>query len=322
MQPTTQTQAVAAPRKVAIAVGDRGIKLQTFDDLWSFAQIVVKSKLAPKGVDTIEAVCIALQSGLEIGFTPMQSLRAFAVINGRPTIYGDAGTAKVMESGLLIGREETWEGTPGTDDYTAICRLKRRGLDFWIVGTFSVADAKRARLWGKQGPWTEYTQRQQMWRARTYAYRDGFADVLCGLTFAEEAADLPREPEYEVRENPLAAAVTAALVAPVEVTPQAEAAPTEPWSEPAASPLAKEATAEAAPERRAEPDPNDGPIGAGQLKALNGLVAQGRVKLDELSACVAGYGKHTLRELTIKEAAEIQHAIGSGTLAARLAGAE
>jgi hypothetical protein len=53
----------------------------------------------------------------------------------------------------------------------------------------AVAEAKKAGLWGKGGPWTQYPRRMLQMRARGFALRDAFPDVLRGLVTAEEAAD-------------------------------------------------------------------------------------------------------------------------------------
>jgi hypothetical protein len=62
-----------------------------------------------------------------------------------------------------------------------------------VESRFSVEDAKRAGLWGKQGPWTAYPKRMLSMRARGFAIRDCFADVLKGLITAEEAQDYPSD---------------------------------------------------------------------------------------------------------------------------------
>jgi hypothetical protein len=61
--------------------------------------------------------------------------------------------------------------------------------------TFSVADAKRAKLWFKAGPWTTYPDRMLQMRARGFAIRDVFPDALRGVITAEEAVDIvePRD---------------------------------------------------------------------------------------------------------------------------------
>jgi hypothetical protein len=77
------------------------------------------------------------------------------------------------------------------DAMTAACAAKRRGYESATVVKFSVADAKRAGLWGKSGPWTQYPKRMLQLRARGFALRDAFPDVLKGLVTAEEAQDYP-----------------------------------------------------------------------------------------------------------------------------------
>lgn len=81
------------------------------------------------------------------------------------------------------------------DNLTAVCEAKRQGYPSPSVSRFSVADAKKAGLWGKSGPWTQYPQRMLTLRARGFALRNAFADALRGLITAEEARDYPTQPE-------------------------------------------------------------------------------------------------------------------------------
>ena len=57
------------------------------------------------------------------------------------------------------------------------------------VETFTVRDAKRAGLWGKAGPWTQYPRQMLFNRARAFAYRHAFPDALMGMRFREEEED-------------------------------------------------------------------------------------------------------------------------------------
>lgn len=50
-------------------------------------------------------------------------------------------------------------------------------------------DAAKAGLKGKQGPWTQYPKRMMQMRARSWALRDVFPDVLRGMPVAEEVMD-------------------------------------------------------------------------------------------------------------------------------------
>lgn len=74
----------------------------------------------------------------------------------------------------------------------AVCVAVRQGASA-VTARFSVADAKKAGLWGKQGPWQQYPARMLQLRARGFALRDAFPDVLRGIISAEEARDMPTE---------------------------------------------------------------------------------------------------------------------------------
>src|SRR3546814_4979258 len=68
-------------------------------------------------------------------------------------------------------------------------------------------DAKKAGRAGKQGPWSQYPQRMRQMRARAWAMRDGFADVLKGIGIAEEVRDFPVVEGGEVQAQPLTRAM-------------------------------------------------------------------------------------------------------------------
>lgn len=165
-----------------------GLALQSFDDAMRFGKMLADSDFAPKDFRGKAASCVlAVQHGAEIGFGPMQSIQCIAVINGRPSIWGDAALALVMASPVCEYVRETVTGEG--EQMVATCEAKRRGYPQATTTTFSVADAKRAGLWGKTGPWTQYPRRMLSLRARGFALRDAFPDVLKGLVTAEEAQD-------------------------------------------------------------------------------------------------------------------------------------
>jgi len=172
----------------------RGLALQTMGEAMAFATMVAKSDFAPKDFKGKPESCLlAIQHGSEVGLSPMQSLQSIAVINGRPTIWGDAALALVQSSPVCEYVREYLEGDG--DNLTAVCEAKRQGYPSPSVSRFSVADAKKAGLWGKSGPWTQYPQRMLTLRARGFALRNAFADALRGLITAEEARDYPTQPE-------------------------------------------------------------------------------------------------------------------------------
>lgn len=172
----------------------RGLALSTFEDAFRFAGLVAKSEFAPKDFrGKPESCMLAIQHGAELGLSPMQSLQSIAVVNGRPSVYGDTALAVCKGSPLCEYVRETIEGTG--EQMVAICEAKRRGDAEPVVRRFSMTNAKLAGLAGKSGPWTQYPERMLQMRARGFALRDAFPDVLRGLVTAEEAQDYPAEPE-------------------------------------------------------------------------------------------------------------------------------
>ncbi|MHB2165660.1 recombinase family protein [Alsobacter sp. R-9] len=163
----------------------RAIVPRTLDEALGFARAVVAARMAPAGLDTPEACMIAILHGLEVGLTPLSALQRIAVIGGRPTIWGDGAMALVRASGLAAAIDERVDGA-GPTDWVAVCTVRRRGEPLPVERRFSVDDARRARLWGKPGPWSDYPRRMLQMRARAFALRDVFADVLGGLYLREE----------------------------------------------------------------------------------------------------------------------------------------
>jgi hypothetical protein len=167
-----------------IVIQNGALTPRNFEGLYRLATIMSASGMMPKGMDRPESVFVAVQMGLEVGLSPMQAVQNIASINGRPTIWGDAMLGLVRSSGLLEAIKEEFSGEG--EHIEAVCHVWRKGEDEPTVGRFSLLDAKRAQLWGKAGPWTQYPLRMLQMRARAFALRDKFSDVLKGLHAREE----------------------------------------------------------------------------------------------------------------------------------------
>lgn len=156
----------------------------TFAELMQFADLISRSDLAPKDYRGKPGnIVVAIQMGADVGLSPMQALQNIAVIGGRATLWGDALLALVQASPEFEDIIETDDGE------TASCTVKRRGRSP-VTRTFSMTDARVAHLDKKAGPWQEYPKRMRQMRARGFACRDTFADVLRGLGSAEEMSDV------------------------------------------------------------------------------------------------------------------------------------
>lgn len=137
-----------------------------------------------------QAVFVAIAMGRDLGLSDMASLQNISVINGRPCVWGDAALAIARQHPQFAGIDETFEGD------TAICSVFRfereageRHVRRCTRRTFSAAEAKRAGLTAKKGPWQDYPRRMLQLRARGFALRDAFPDALKGLGLGEEVID-------------------------------------------------------------------------------------------------------------------------------------
>lgn len=164
-------------------VASQGPQLKTMADVWTIAQMYHNAGMVPTGVKNAAQLMIILTAGAELGFGPTWALRNVASFNGQAMVHSDGPISLVMRSGQLEWQKSGYEGKG--DSLTAWFEVKRKGVIEPVKRTFSADDAKTAGLWGKN-IWKSYPTRMLMMRARAYALRDLFADVLGGIGILEE----------------------------------------------------------------------------------------------------------------------------------------
>jgi hypothetical protein len=168
-----------------IAVKTTLLTPSNLKEAMEYAAIIANSAMVPKTYQGKAGdILVAVQMGAELGLKPIQALQNIAVINGKPSVYGDALLALVQAHSSFEDIKEWYDEKTNT----AFCTVKRKNQTEHTV-SFSVEDAKKAGLWGKTGPWTQYPKRMMQMRARGFALRDKFADALGGLITVEEAQD-------------------------------------------------------------------------------------------------------------------------------------
>ena len=159
-----------------------------------FSKFLASSTHIPKDFQgNPNNILVAIQWGYEIGLAPMQALQNIAVINGRPSLWGDSMIA-------VCKAHPDWRGISETyieEEDKAVCLVKRNvhGEIEETRSEFSYKDAQRANLTNKPGPWKNYPKRMLQLRARGFALRDAFPDAIKGLITAEEAIDYPEKKE-------------------------------------------------------------------------------------------------------------------------------
>lgn len=188
---TTQapTRAMIRSNVADIQLSVNGISMDSLAQAYAFVELAINAGMAPKGM-SVEQGVIAIVAGRSIGLNAFQSMQGIAPINGRPALWGDAMVAVVVGSGLLEDEEVKVRRDEKTGEATGVTvRVLRKGRKTWTEGRFSKNMATKAKLWGKAGPWSDYPERMLLARARAFAYRDAFADVLKGIGSAEEERD-------------------------------------------------------------------------------------------------------------------------------------
>lgn len=167
------------------------------------------------GAKSPEQALIVMMAGRDLGLSYSQALRAFHVIEGKPTLSADG-----MVATCLVRRDVCeWFRTIAVDDKAATVETKRVGQEAQRY-TFTMQDAQRAGVTNKP-TWGRYPSRMLLARARAALARDVYPDLLLGLYDPDEletpppapaAAPAPRAQEMagEVISAPATAAAPAA----------------------------------------------------------------------------------------------------------------
>jgi len=160
-------------------------QISAIEEALKLAQFVTKGDIFPQWKGRTHDAAVAILFGQSLGLSWGNSLLNIAVINGRPTVYGDALLG-------LCKKSPVWEDIDEKVDentMVATCKVKRKGQT-QQVRTYSIKDAERAGLLKKDN-WIKNTPRMLQMRARAFALRDVFPDILQGLGCAEEVQDYP-----------------------------------------------------------------------------------------------------------------------------------
>lgn len=143
------------------------------------------------GAENESQALMILLAGRDLGLSYPQSLRAFHVVSGKPTLSADGMVA------VCLGRREVCEyfRLSAADEKSATAVTKRVG-DVERSYTFTIEDAQRAGLTtGKNGhTWKAHPRRMLSARAKAFLARDVFPDLLMGLYDPDEMAETRPEP--------------------------------------------------------------------------------------------------------------------------------
>lgn len=164
----------------------------------TLAKAAVASRLY--AVQSPEAALMILLTGRDLGLTASQSLRAVYVVSGKPVVSADAMVAAVRRSGWC----DSWRVIETSVERCTI-ETKRRGEEHAERETFSLEDAKRARLDTKD-VWKMYPRDMLRHRCAAGLARRVYPDVILGCYVPGELDDARPD---SVRESDAARTVEA-----------------------------------------------------------------------------------------------------------------
>ena len=136
----------------------------------------------------------ALMLGDELGLKPMQALRSIFVVNGKPALYGDAQLGLAMNTGELEDIKEFFD-----NENNAHCIVKRRGYS--AVERIYTQEDKKHNANNGNAVWKAHERRMMQMRARAFALRDSFADILSGIYHDTEIDEIRQEKDITPHEN-------------------------------------------------------------------------------------------------------------------------
>jgi len=167
---------------------------ETFEQMMRVAQLIHKLNFN-KSLDSVERAFGAIQLSIEFGMPIMQFIQNVTCIMGKFALGTDLMLALVQKSKQLESIVESVSVIDGV--LTAVCTVKRKG-QLPSTRYFSIEDAKNAKLWNKPIGWQGYPQRMLQIRARGFALRDNFSDILLGLQHSVEELTEPNNEELKL----------------------------------------------------------------------------------------------------------------------------
>ena len=200
---TAAIEGEAAPRTLPsvappLAGGRRIVPIipQSLAEVRQLAETISRSGAAPKsyrsdngaGPVNIDMVSAAILVGLEVGLAPMAALTGIVMLDDGPVIWGDARDGLVAASGLLVDMKEEMTVDDSGLFLSATCTVWRKDRQTPITQTVTRSQAELAG-WLQNEVWQTNPNRMAQMRAKGWANRDAFPDVLKGLKVYDEEND-------------------------------------------------------------------------------------------------------------------------------------
>lgn len=245
------TQPTPAPARQDLAVW-----VEQAREVANIADMLCRTSFVPKAFQGKPAECAAaILAGQEMDMSPMASLRAIDVIEGKPGLTALGLRALVQSKGHEIWVHESTATR-------AIVKGRRKGSDKIETSTWTIDRAKQLGLTGKKN-WKEQPTNMLLARGTAECARLIAADALLGMPYSTEeladGADAPA-PVSGPPVEPKTTRRTARRAQPAPPVADREPDLTEPGADPQWSEPVAEVEPDADPEQPAEPGITDAQI--------------------------------------------------------------
>lgn len=164
-------------------------KITSVEEAKAWGQMAKDAAVIPMTMTPIQAAAI-VQTGKELGLHPFQSLRSISFIKGKLCMSVQLQLALAKSKGV-----QTHKGWLKETDGSCTVTLTR-GVEE-VTCTYTLEDAKRAKLVIPDGNWDKYARQMLRWRAIGDALRLIAPDAVMGLLSPEEAESITEDGRAE-----------------------------------------------------------------------------------------------------------------------------
>lgn len=166
-----------------VLVRDQGIQPANIGELYRLAESAAASKFFG-AAGTPEQGLMIMLAGRDLGFSYTQSLRAFQVIKGKPSLSADAMVA------VCLSRKDLCEYFTCTAKSAASVTWETKRVGSPASSeTFTIEDAKKAGLLNDM--YQKYPTRMLSARCKAFLARDVYPELLMGLYDPDELQPAP-----------------------------------------------------------------------------------------------------------------------------------
>jgi len=174
-----------------------------WDKMMGMAEFLSKSTIIPvQYQNRSENILIAIDLASRMGVSVLALMQSLYIINGKPSLSGQAIASLIRSSGQFTNVELHYTGEPHTDSWGAFVTAERNGK--LLKGAEVTVKMAKAEGWYQKNgsKWQTLTELMLSYRSYTYFARMYAPEILLGLHVIEEVEDMGGKSETKKVVNP------------------------------------------------------------------------------------------------------------------------